>query len=234
MISTVALPESSGLVSDTYEFGIRIYPPSYYNLELVHHNNLTVLEEKSALLSSKTLLTKHSELGPELIVYRVVKRPANGHLVNSRYANLEDMAKRDGQSFSFTQEDINNGRLSYVQSIKVDLDPYNRYWDSFIFDVGNEIIRSGNKTLYIEVITKLITIQTNNISVSEGQASILSGNNLFVTHPYYERLVDQFIVIEEPKYGSISYESPSGMPLVAKSFTPEQLKEGKIAYRQDR
>ena len=65
--------------------------------------------------------------------------------------------------------------------------------------------------------------------MAEGQAAPITEENLAVSHPYYEGLVDNFIVIQKPKYGSITY-----MQVSAKSFTPLDLKEGRIWYNQDR
>ena len=72
------------------------------------------------------------------------------------------------------------------------------------------------------------------MTVEEGHTATLTEDNLAVSHPFYELQVDQFIVVEEPKYGSITLEASSGMQLSAKTFTPDQLKGGRIRYSQDR
>lgn len=167
-----------------------------------HIENLTVLEDKSAVINSEHLLAEHPLLKAEQIVYRVLEGPSYGHLSNSKYTDLSEMARRDGQGITFSQADINAGYLVYRQDIKCDLDPYSRFWDSFSFsfsfiEIGNEVINVGNKTLFVEIVPKLIALSTSNLTVSEGQAVILSPENLAVSHPFYEQLVIKYLKISQ-------------------------------------
>ena len=217
---------------NTYEFNIQIFPQSYFNISLIKLSNVTVIEEKDVTLDSSVLLVEHSEIKPEHIIYYITQSPKYGLIKNLKLDNLADLAKQNGQMLSFSQKEVNQGNIVY-QNLLFNSDLYAQCWDSFIFDVGNEVITLEKQTFVIEIIPKLITILTTNVSVEEGNLVTLTEQNLCISHPYYAQLVQEFIVVEEPKYGNIFLKASVGMQISAKSFTLDQLKDGKISYKQD-
>lgn len=224
-----------GIMQKSYEFPIRIYPQSYFNIRIVHLKNLTVVEGQEVVLDPGSLLVEHSELKPSEIIFKIIRKPKNG-IVRNLNPKTFDPPVFVQENLQFSQQDINDGYVVY-QSVNLhspsDVVTAVQYWDSFLFDVGNAIVRQPNVSFNIELIPKLITIETNNMTVTEGQTVILTNHNLYISHPYYIALIDEFIVVEEPKYGTVSLISQDNVKISAKSFTVAQLNENLICYEHD-
>lgn len=219
-----------GIPHQTYEFVIRIFPQSYFCLNLTNNKNLTTFEGEKTVIGNETLLVEHSELKPEEIIYEVTQKPLNGIIHNLRIKSLEPVYK-------FSQSDVNDGYVVYQSyetnpASNVDVSD-NTNWDKFTFNVGNQVAKLTNMDCHIQLIPKWITISTNNLTVTEGKSAILGNDSVHVSHPYYSKLIDEFIVVEEPKYGIVSLIAQNNVKVSAKSFTLEQLSQNLICYEHD-
>nr|XP_027195473.1 chondroitin sulfate proteoglycan 4-like [Dermatophagoides pteronyssinus] len=228
------------LVTKSQEFIIRIYPQNYFHLDIINKQNITMLEDSQVLIDSKTLSVKHSELSEDRIVYTVVQPPKSG--VIKKLTKFKEPIQNEQMAIVFTQQDIIDGQIFYqnIQSkysgnyTANESEIFNdRFHDSFSLEAGDDIFRMAHFTLHIELIPKFITLRTENLTVSEGNSIILTRTIINITHPYYMRYVDEFVVIEEPKYGTISSIGIDNVRLSIKSFTGEQLDSGRIYYQHD-
>lgn len=212
-----------------HEFLIRIYPLTYFNLNIINNNNLSLFEEGQALIDSNMLMTVHSELRSNEIIYTIIDWPKFG--IIKYLKTLDQSEERD----RFSQQDINNGQILY-ENLKIISDS-NEYddncFDSVTFNIGNDLFNLTKLTFYIELIPKFITLATTNITVNEGNMTILTRKHIHLTHSYYNKYVDEFIVVEESKYGTISMIGPDNIKLSTKTFTSKQLDDGKIFYQHD-
>lgn len=217
------------LVTKTYEFLIRIYPLTYFNLNVINNNNLSLFEEGQALIDSNMLMAVHSELRSNEIIYTIIDQPKYGIIKYLKTLNQSEERNR------FSQQDINNGQILY-ENLKLISDS-NEYedncFDSITFNIGNDLFNLTKLTFYIELIPKFITLATTNITVNEGNMTVLTRKHIHLTHSYYNKYVDEFIVVEESKYGTISMIGPDNIKLSTKTFTSKQLDDGKIFYQHD-
>lgn len=217
----------------TYSFAIRIYPQSYFTLNVIHLNSLTVFEAGFATLDNQTLLVQHSELKPSEIIMNLTVNPNYGHLKKGQNESSQWTTR-----LSITQQDINDGYVLYENTRMPPMHQNNKtnhseFTDELVFDIGNEIVKMTNLQLDVTIVPKLITLIVANMTVSEGGMVILKTDNLHVSHAYYDTLIDEFIVVEEPKFGTIFSIEQNDIKLSSKSFTREQLMENKICYQQD-
>ncbi|RWS25499.1 Chondroitin sulfate proteoglycan 4-like protein, partial [Leptotrombidium deliense] len=75
-----------------------------------------------------------------------------------------------------------------------------------------------------------IKLTTNNITVTEGQSSIIMSSDLIVSSAY-ESWVNEYLILVEPKYGWIRLTS--SWEKEVNRFTPNDLKIGSVIYEHD-
>ncbi len=236
---------SSRYTAENQIFNISIYPQSYYQLSVINLKNISTDEDKFAPIDSSKLLVSHPTLEPESLLYMITQLPKHGVLSLLTYNTtptpmhfpsknaLNKNTIRNETLLLFTQKDINDGLIHY-KYFQLDNDLKNlSHIDYFKFDVTNGITTLRDLTVYINIISKIITLFTGNITVTEGQNVVLFLEDFVVSNAYYANLIDEYLVIEEPKFGSIVYTDEKDDKRLAKSFTPKQLKDGQISYDHD-
>ncbi|RWS29422.1 Chondroitin sulfate proteoglycan 4-like protein [Leptotrombidium deliense] len=75
-----------------------------------------------------------------------------------------------------------------------------------------------------------ITLSSNNITVTEGQSSLIMPSDISVSSAY-ESWINEYLVIVEPKYGWIRLTN--SWDKAVNRFTPSDLKIGSVIYEHD-
>ncbi|XP_054159667.1 chondroitin sulfate proteoglycan 4-like [Oppia nitens] len=236
---------SSRVTAENQLFNISIYPHSYFQLSLVHLSNISANEDDYAIVDSNHLMVSHQTLDPENIVFMISELPKLGFLsllttnttpipMHFHYQNTLNMTYIKNEALLlFTQKDINDGLIHYKYSLLDNDITNNTYIDYFRFDVSNGITTLHDLTLYINIISKIITLYTTNITVTEGQSVVLMTGDFIVSNDFYVNLIDEYLIIEEPKFGTIVCMSENEEKMKTKTFTPKQLKNGLIWYEHN-
>ncbi|RWS13968.1 Chondroitin sulfate proteoglycan 4-like protein [Dinothrombium tinctorium] len=79
--------------------------------------------------------------------------------------------------------------------------------------------------------SKIITLTTGNITVTEGQSSLILGTDLSAANSYYDSWISEYLIVEEPKYGWIRLTNSWDKAVTR--FTPIDLKIGLVIYEHD-
>ncbi|XP_007469228.1 PREDICTED: chondroitin sulfate proteoglycan 4 [Lipotes vexillifer] len=163
------------------------------------------------------------EVGPNPTAfhYEVVQAPRKGNL------QLQGMRLSDGQSF--TQDDLQAGRLTYGATARAS----EAVEDSFRFRVTAPPHFSPLYTFPIHiggdpdapVLTNVL------LSVPEGGEGILSADHLFVKSLNSASYL--YEVMERPRHGRLVWQGAQDSVTMGTSFTNEDLLHGRLVYQHD-
>ncbi|NXU48927.1 CSPG4 protein, partial [Turnix velox] len=196
-------------------------------LHLVNHKEIHVFQGEAAGIKEENLLVTHEEISPQDIVYTLRSPPASGFLAMLQQGQDSSEQPSLDPIQSFTQEDINNGRVLYLHS-----KPEEEH-DQFLVD-----ITAGGVDPLVGVVVSLavfpiaIPLNVHNITVPEGGSITLSTGILNIPNTYYRAHSIEFKVLEPPRFGTLlNSERPEDGRLL--TFTWSQVENQKVQYRQD-
>lgn len=140
----------------------------------------------------------HEEIPPQDIVYLVSSPPASGFLAMLQHGQDSNEQPSLDPIQSFTQEDINNGRVLYLHS------KLEEEHDRFVVD----ITASGADPLEgvvvsLAVLPIAIPLDVRNITVPGGGSATLSTAILNIPNAYYTALGVEFRVLKPPQFGTL-------------------------------
>ncbi|XP_072528512.1 chondroitin sulfate proteoglycan 4 [Salminus brasiliensis] len=158
------------------------------------------------------------------IKYIIWKHPALGALM------LQDKALSVGENF--TQQDIENGHVSYRPAIRRAVDAE----DNFQFKVFAEDQYSRVYTYPVQVKadSNAPSLTNEKLVVLEGNENILNKEYLWVQTPTSTDFV--YRVVEDPKHGHLIRDSPPGVPRfegAIRVFSNEDLLLNRLIYQHD-
>ncbi|XP_066469381.1 chondroitin sulfate proteoglycan 4-like [Tiliqua scincoides] len=207
------------------EMNIRVYleghqrPPA-----VVQHSSLLVEEGKPVKISKGKLLVVHENNLPSEIQFRVRSPPVYGYI---RTFTSEDsyLGVEENPVLTFTQQDINDGSIQYVQTVS------NQLQDQFSLDVTNGIQTVSGIEIAVDIIPKLIPIEVQNFTVAEGGLKALEENYLKIPSSHFAELNFEFSLIDPPKHGHIANSKFPRVALIR--FSRKQVDQGIISYIHD-
>ncbi|XP_042310100.1 chondroitin sulfate proteoglycan 4-like [Sceloporus undulatus] len=204
------------------EMNIRIYLESHQRPPVIVHNSSLLVEEgKPVKISKGKLLVVHENNLPSEIEFKVMSPPLYGYL--RKFTSEEGyFGAEENPVLSFTQQDINDGNIQYVQTSS------NQLQDKFSLDVTNGIQAVSGIKIVVDIIPKLIPLEVHNFTVAEGGSITLEEDFLKIANSHFVGLNCEFNVIEAPKYGRISTSQFPGVALT--KFTRKQVEQGLILY----
>ncbi|XP_075361794.1 chondroitin sulfate proteoglycan 4 [Mycteria americana] len=196
-------------------------------LRIVNHKEIHVFQGEAAGIKEEYLLVTHEEIPPQDIVYLVSSLPASGFLAMLQHGRDSNEQPSLDPIQSFTQEDINNGRVLYLHSKPEE------ERDQFVVD----ITASGADPLEgvvvsLAVLPIAVPLDVRNITVPGGGSITLSTGILNIPNAYFTALGVEFKVLEPPRFGTLlNSERPEDGGL--QSFTWSEVENQQIQYRQD-
>ncbi|NXG78613.1 CSPG4 protein, partial [Baryphthengus martii] len=196
-------------------------------LHIVNHKEIQVFQGEAAGIKEEYLLVAHEEIPPQDIVYQVSSLPASGFVAMLQHGQDANEQPSLDPIQSFTQEDINNGRVLYLQS-KPDEER-----DQFVVDItarGADPLQGVVVSLVVLPIT--IPLDVHNITVPAGGSATLSTGVLNIPNSYYSAFGVEFRVLKLPRFGTLlNSERPEDGEL--HGFTWSEVEKQQIQYRQD-
>ncbi|NWX22635.1 CSPG4 protein, partial [Aegotheles bennettii] len=196
-------------------------------LHIVNHKEMYVFQGEAAGIKEEDLLVAHEEIPPEDIVYLVTSPPASGFLAMLQHSQDSNEQPSLDPIQSFTQEDINSGRVLYLHSRPEE------ERDRFVLDItarGADPLEGVVVSLAVLPIT--VPLDVRNITVPGGSSAALSTDILSIPNTYYPALDVVFRVLEPPRFGTLrNSERPEAGGL--HSFTWSEVENQQIQYRQD-
>uniref|UniRef100_A0A4W3K896 Chondroitin sulfate proteoglycan 4ba n=1 Tax=Callorhinchus milii TaxID=7868 RepID=A0A4W3K896_CALMI len=200
---------------------IRIYLESHQHPPSIVNNSSILVEEGKHLLAQYPVPNNL----PTEIVYKVKIAPSHGYI---RICVEEEGYCTGAEHKSiqaFTQQDINDGSVQYVQ-VKA-----NKLKDSFTADVTNGVVKLTGISVLIDIIPRVIPIQIQNFTIKEGAAKALTENIIKISSQHFAGLNLEYSIIEQPKHGYVENSHFPGISLV--SFTRQQVEQEFIYYVHD-
>ncbi|NXC68386.1 CSPG4 protein, partial [Anhinga anhinga] len=196
-------------------------------LHVVNHKEIHVFQGEAAGIKEEYLLVTHEEIPPQDIVYLVSSPPASGFLAMLQHSRDSNEQPSLDPIQSFTQEDINNGRVLYLHS-KLEEER-----DQFVVDItasGADPLEGVVVSLAVLPIT--VPLDVRNITVPGGGSVTLSTGILNIPNTYFTALGMEFKVLEPPRFGTLlNSKRPEDGKL--HSFTWDEVESQQIQYRQD-
>ncbi|KAF3688538.1 Chondroitin sulfate proteoglycan 4 [Channa argus] len=213
--------------SEDGTFRIKIFKQGYLSEPRVVTNNVIIsFENEHTIISQKDLKVEQADILPAEMVFTIKKAPLFGHVVMSREVtrkSLESTAPPVIEYIhTFTQEDINEGRIIYVSS-SVTGD------DVFTVDVSNGFTSVEDLQISVIILPQFIPVQVSNFTVKEGLRRVINADILNISHPYYDRANVEFLLDETPKHGDIYYLNGDEISY----FTWNEVKLGQVYYMHD-
>ncbi|XP_067841890.1 chondroitin sulfate proteoglycan 4 [Heptranchias perlo] len=205
---------------------VRIYLESHQRApRVVHNSNLLVEEGKPVKISKQNLQVMHEDNLPSEIIYKVKIAPAHGYIRSFAEAEGYYIGTEHKSVQSFTQQDLNDGSIQYVQ-VRA-----NQLKDNFTVDITNGVVELSGIPILIDIIPRLIPVEIHNFTIKEGASKALTEDFIKIASPHFSELNFEYSVIEKPKHGRIENSRFSGVPLL--SFTRQQVEQEFIYYVHD-
>lgn len=156
----------------------------------------------------------HENSSPSEIVFTVRQLPVHGYI--RKFSSEESYLSSDQRpALSFTQQDVDEGRVQYVQTVSDQLD------DHFVLDVTNGVRTVSRIEVSVDIIPRMIPLEVQNFTVIEGGSKALVEDNLKIPSRHFAGLSCEFILTEQPKHGFVENSRVPGIKLT--TFTRKQV-----------
>ncbi|XP_072715172.1 chondroitin sulfate proteoglycan 4-like isoform X4 [Ciconia boyciana] len=230
--------DDSNNLSDTFNFTVhardvhldagvhvRIHLESHqWPPRVVNKNNLLVEEGNPVKISKGKLQVVHENSSPSEIVFTVRQLPVHGYI--RKFSSEESYLGADQRPvLSFTQQDVDEGKVQYVQMVSDQLD------DHFSLDVTNGVRTVSGIEISVDIIPRMIPLEVQNFTVIEGGSKALVEDYLKISSRHFAGLSCEFILIEQPKHGYVENSRVPGIKLT--TFTRKQVEQELIYYVHD-
>ncbi|NXB70403.1 CSPG4 protein, partial [Donacobius atricapilla] len=191
---------------------------------IVNKNDLLVEEGKPVKISKGKLQVVHESTSPSEIVFTVRQLPVHGYI--RKFSSEESYLSSDQRpAFSFTQQDVDEGKVQYVQTVSDQLD------DHFFLDVTNGVRTVSGTEISVDIIPRMIPLEVQNFTVLEGGSKALVEDYLKISSRHFAGLSCEFILTEQPKHGYVENSRVPGIKLA--TFTRKQVEQELIYYVHD-
>ncbi|XP_058501289.1 chondroitin sulfate proteoglycan 4 isoform X2 [Solea solea] len=204
-------------------FRIKIFKQGYLSEPEVMTNEVLIsYEGEHTIISQDQLKVGQADILPTEMVFTIKQPPQLGHVV--KLTNSSDSMASPVLDYinTFSQEDIDQGHILYVSASV-------QGSDAFTVDVSNGFTSVEDLQISVNIVPRLIPIQTFNLTVKEGLSRAITAETINISHPFYSSANIDFFVEEPPEHGDIRYLDGD----VLSYFTWEEVKLGNIYYMHD-
>ncbi|XP_061585523.1 chondroitin sulfate proteoglycan 4 [Cololabis saira] len=205
---------------------VKVYLESHQRPPIVQHQDVLLVEEgKPGKIDETKLEVTHEDNLPSEIVFTVQIAPSHGFL--RRFVEAEELYIGTKQSpvKTFTQDDINNGNMQYVQVEE------KRANDTFVLDATNGVTDVSNIRMSVDIIPLLIPLRVSDFTVTEGASKALTRDVLWVANKHFSGINFFYSVTESPQHGHIEHSRHPGVPIT--TFSRRQVEQEFIYYVHD-
>ncbi|XP_047206260.1 chondroitin sulfate proteoglycan 4 isoform X2 [Girardinichthys multiradiatus] len=209
--------------SDDGTFKIKIFKQGHLSEPEVITNEVIIsYEGEHTIISQDHLKVEQADILPTEMIFTLKRLPELGYVVMLKNSSEVTASPVLDYINSFSQEDIDQGRVLYVSASF-------QGRDSFMVDVSNGFGTVEDLTIMVDIMPRFIPIQTSNFSVKEGLSRIINEEILNISHPFYSAANIDFTLVELPQHGEI--RSLEGDEL--SYFTWHDVKLGQVVYMHD-
>uniref|UniRef100_A0A4W6CP59 Chondroitin sulfate proteoglycan 4 n=1 Tax=Lates calcarifer TaxID=8187 RepID=A0A4W6CP59_LATCA len=209
--------------SEEGTFRIKIFKQGYLSEPEVATNEVIIsYEGEHTIINYNHLKVEQADILPTEMVFTIKEPPRLGHVV--KLTNSSDGMASPVLDYihTFTQEDIDQGRILYVSAST-------QGNDAFTVDVSNGFTMVEDLEISVNVVPRIIPIQIFNFTVKEGLSRAINADIVNISHPFYSSANIDFVVEEQPQHGDIRYLDGDELSY----FTWEEVKLGHVYYMHD-
>lgn len=157
----------------------------------------------------------HEDNLPSEIVFTVKVAPSHGFLRRFVEAEQRHIGTKQSPVKTFSQEDINNGNIQYMQ-----VEP-NKVDDTFVLDATNGVTDVSDIRMSVDIIPRLIPLQVSNFTLNEGASKALTQDVLKVNNRHFSGINFLYSLTEPPQHGRVEHSRHPGVSIT--SFTRRQV-----------
>ncbi|XP_077423890.1 chondroitin sulfate proteoglycan 4 [Vanacampus margaritifer] len=213
----------AGENSEEGTFRIKIFKQGYLSEPEVITNAVIIsYEGEHTVINSDFVKVEQADILPTEMMFTIKEPPRLGHVV--KLTNSSDGTDSPVLDYihSFTQEDIDHGRILYVSASIQGV-------DTFTVDVSNGFTTVEDLRLTVNIVPRIIPVQSLNFTVKEGFSRVINDEVINISHPFYKSFNIEFVVDEPPKHGEVRFQDGDELTY----FTWEEIKLGHIYYVHD-
>uniref|UniRef100_A0A8C6UI24 Chondroitin sulfate proteoglycan 4 n=1 Tax=Neogobius melanostomus TaxID=47308 RepID=A0A8C6UI24_9GOBI len=183
--------------SEEGTFKIQIFKQGHRSKpEVVKNDMIISYEGEHTVINQDHLKVKQADILPTEMVFTVKQPPRLGHLVMLTNSSDGSDTQRLDNIQSFTQDDIDEGRILYVsESIQGD--------DTFTLDVSNGFTAVEDLPILVNIVPRLIPVHVLNFTVKEGQSQTIDDEVVNISNPFYTLANIDFTVEDSPQHGEL-------------------------------
>ncbi|XP_055369493.1 chondroitin sulfate proteoglycan 4-like isoform X2 [Betta splendens] len=197
---------------------------------------VVVAEGQNVSVSRGHLEVVHEDSQPSEIVFTVQSPPTLGFLhspINKQKSGDAEQLLRQNQIFeyikkqpmtSFTQEDVNQGRVIYHQQTMGSN-------DSVLLEATNGVTTVGPIRLEVDILPALLPLQVSDLTLDEGSSLLLTSDIIKVASHHFSNMNFLYQVVVPPQRGHLEHSRIPGMPITA--FTHTEVEREYISYVHD-
>ncbi|XP_065065166.1 FRAS1-related extracellular matrix protein 2-like isoform X2 [Rhopilema esculentum] len=177
-------------------------------------------------ITSSYLIAQDLDTRDQFLSYRITKLPKYGSFRLNVQGNPVKLAVND----TFTQDDVNTRRISYINHIM----PVQGLTDTFKFSLsdGVHVIKNQTFTMRIRLsCRKKFKVKTRNVTV-DGPRIFISSSNIKVERKRKKASNDQIVlhIVKQPLHGVLALTSNS-KDVMATAISLSDLVEKRLTYR---
>ncbi|XP_036432475.1 chondroitin sulfate proteoglycan 4 [Colossoma macropomum] len=204
-------------------FIIKIMPDQVRMAKIVP---LEITEQQPKVIKHENLeaVVKGKSINSASIKYVLWKHPALGALM------LQGRDLSEGNSF--TQQDVENGHVSYRPTIRRAVDAEDHF--QFKVSAEDQYSRVYTYPIRVKADSSAPSLTNEKLVVLEGNENILNKEYLWVQTPRSTDFV--YRIVQDPRHGRLIRDSPPGVPRfegAVRVFSNEDLLLNRLIYQHD-
>ncbi|OCT87074.1 hypothetical protein XELAEV_18020768mg [Xenopus laevis] len=192
-------------------------------LRVIRNEKVYVFQGERTEIKKEDLMISAEGKLPQITVYTLTYPPSFGYLVAIGSELSSDGSPSLDTVETFTQEDINQGKILYLHSAP-DLLP-----DSLTLEVTTGEGVPQEVVVPVEVLPINIPLIASDLEVKEGGKAALSNSTLQISSKYFLNLDLEFTVLIAPSRGHIV----SAKRVNLRSFNWNKVNQGQVFYEHD-
>ncbi|KAM9841260.1 chondroitin sulfate proteoglycan 4-like [Aulostomus maculatus] len=201
---------------------------------VINNRPVVVAEGQNVSIGRDLLEVVHDDSQPSEIIFTVRSPPTLGFIQRvppeKKHPNYYGEQRYLSQGLrktvtSFTQEDLNQGLISYHQQAAASTN------DSVLLEATNGVTKVGPIRLEIDIIPTLLPLQVSDLTLDEGSSLPLTSDIIKVANHHFSGMNFLYQIIGPPRHGHLEHSRIPGMPITA--FTHTELEREYISYIHD-
>ncbi|KAM8974027.1 chondroitin sulfate proteoglycan 4 [Pelodytes ibericus] len=192
-------------------------------LKVVHNEKVYVFQGEAAEIKKEYLKVTADDTFPHKVLYTLTDPPAFGYLVAVSAEPSSDGSASLDSVHTFTQEDINQGKILYLHSASEILP------DRMTLEVAVGAATPQEIVVLLEILPFYIPMDVSEMNVEEGGRAPITSSILQVTSDYFLALQLEFVILIAPSRGRIINTDSREL----RSFSLNEMDQGRVLYEHD-